>query len=237
MRGQGYQLFRVDLTTGPDGSFEALVGHFKRLRRAFENKFPRYRFDYFNVKTYEGNGVLHMVWAIKSERAAWIAQSWLSDEWKKIHGSPVVWVRRMTMEGHHFKRVGRYLVQQYLAGQSAIARISWSWWRGSLRIGKGWRSFQWLCRHVANRLLWKAESQGGDWVSYGEKIAGWTVLLLTGKWKWGKFKFFLSKGTVAAEVDEDMRAEDYSTWVEKYRYDAWKAKNRRGLRAYLKGCA
>jgi hypothetical protein len=125
-RGQGYQLFRVDLTSILGGG-EYLTDNFKALRRDVENTF-HYQLEYFKIETIEGNGVLHMIWAIKCDRPVWIPQKWLSRTWEKISGASVVWICRLgssrdkstgmrykkRTDSEHIKKIAGYLAGQYL---------------------------------------------------------------------------------------------------------------------------
>ena len=138
--GRGCQLLWVMLSTSETGEAKKLGLHFQELRRRVERKF-NYYVEFFKVETCEGFGVLHMVWAIKTERAVWIPQSWLSEEWEKIHGARVVWIARVKKTKKSIRNVAAYFVGQYLGGQSAIVRISWSWWRSRVAIGKAWSKF------------------------------------------------------------------------------------------------
>jgi hypothetical protein len=70
---------------------------FQELRRRVE-RVHSYYVEYFNVQTNEGNGVLHQIWAINEAKAAWIDQGWLSEQWRSIHHSPIVWIARVKKE-------------------------------------------------------------------------------------------------------------------------------------------
>lgn len=139
--GRRCQLFRVDLTTAPGGESEKLRRHFQELRRRLERIFKFY-IGAFIIETIEGNGVLHMVWSVERKQAVYIPQSLLSDLWFEIHGAPVVFIRRLTSSKADFRRMGGYLCAQYLAGQEASSRVSWSWWRSRVAIGKAWNYFK-----------------------------------------------------------------------------------------------
>jgi hypothetical protein len=60
-----------------------------------EREFGFKGIEQFVLETTEGNGVLHMVWAWRGARSFYVPQAWLSEQWEKIHGAPVVWVRKM----------------------------------------------------------------------------------------------------------------------------------------------
>lgn len=139
--GRGCQLLWVMLSTAEGGDAGKLGRHFQELRRRMEKRFSFY-VEFFKVETGEGNGVLHMLWAIKRERPVYISQKWLSREWESIHGARVVWISRITQGPKSTRNVAKYLVSQYLGGQCALIRVSWSWKRARLSIGKAWCSFR-----------------------------------------------------------------------------------------------
>jgi hypothetical protein len=152
------QLSRVDLTTGVGGPAHLLRRHLQELRRRVERDLGYKGIETFVAETSEGNGVLHMVWAWAGSREFIIDQRWLSEVWAKIHGAPIVFIRRMNLAKDSIRRVGRYFALQYLADQrGALVRMSWSWRRARFAIGKGWK---FMCR-----ALWQInrERQARDW--------------------------------------------------------------------------
>jgi hypothetical protein len=68
-------------------------------------------FDYFKVRTDEGNGVLHIL-----HYGDYIPQKWLSDAWQRIHLSSNVWI----CTGDYLK----YTINQYCSGQSGFQNSS-----------------------------------------------------------------------------------------------------------------
>ena len=177
--GRGCQLFRVDLTTASGGDSGMLVRHFQELRRRVEKTFG-YFIEYFKAETSEGNGVYHMVWAIKWDRAAWIPQSWLSKEWEVIHGAKIVYIRRMKGNKKSVKKVGRYFAIQYLAGQSSLVRISWSWWRARLAIGKSWSFLKSQLMRGFQASTWAGRSSFDRTLTYGDLLGAWDEILKKG---------------------------------------------------------
>lgn len=113
----GRQIRFMTLTTANYRDFPMMNRHFQTLRYRIDRKFGK--MQYFKTKTNEGNGVLHIVYA-----GNYVPQSWLSRNWAELHGgSRIVDIR--ALKGST-KRIARYLVSQYVAGQSFI-RNSWSW--------------------------------------------------------------------------------------------------------------
>jgi len=102
------------------------------------------RFEYFKVETAEGvAGVLHILYF-----GDYIPQKWLSDVWREITGTAyIVDIRACREPVHSPKRLARYVVSQYVAGQKAFIRFSWS---------KGWvargfvKVWQFLIRALGN---------------------------------------------------------------------------------------
>jgi hypothetical protein len=136
---------RVDLTSSDTSNSVLLVEHFSHLRKKILRELG-YQIDFFKVRTSEGNGVLHLIWAIKDDKAVYISQEWLSNVWLSIHGAPVVWVKRMKATKSSVMNVGRYLTAQYFAGQNAIEQTSYSWKRCRLPLGRTWNSLKALFR-------------------------------------------------------------------------------------------
>jgi hypothetical protein len=197
----GYQLFRVDLTTAPGGDSGALTPHFKKLRRRVEKKFPGYRVHFFKIQTSEGNGVLHMIWAIKSDHAVWIPQEWIKSQWLEIHGASIVYIRRMKIDKSDIRRVGRYLSLQYLSRQSAIVRVSWSWWRDGLAIGQAWDFFKRVCFSFSPVRSMVGLNLTPYQISYREMIRGWEQILSQGWWLIGGMAFFKSGRSIDVGIN------------------------------------
>jgi len=179
------------LSTAPGGSSDNLRKDFKRLRRKVEQKF-QVKLDVFSVSTHEGFGVLHMIWAIKSERAVWIPQAWLSETWEKLHGARIVWISRIKKNERSIKRVSRYMACQYLADQSLLERMSWSWWRSTVAIGKAWEIFSretW--RGICDVYTWIGENPFGRSITKREKYSAWEKLLTQGWCMLGRGAFYV----------------------------------------------
>jgi hypothetical protein len=80
-------------------------------------------FEYTKVQTAEGpNGVYHVPYF-----GTYIPQKWLSDNWQQITGAKIVDIRACQDKVRDTKRLARYVVTQYVSGQDALIRFSWSW--------------------------------------------------------------------------------------------------------------
>jgi hypothetical protein len=131
----GLSIIRLDLTTAVGGDAEKLTKHYETLRRRIEKKIGK-RVHYWWVQTKEANGVLHTLMA--AEDSLYVDHEWLSKEWEKIHGAMIVYVKRYKKGVYSRKRVSKYLVAQYLAGQLGNVRMGWSYDRQrALRSGEG----------------------------------------------------------------------------------------------------
>ncbi len=173
------QLLWVMLSSSAESTERNIMRDFQELRRRIE-KAHGYYVEYFNVHTSEGNGVLHQIWGIRQRRAVWIDQSWLSEQWASIHGSPVVWIARIKSGKYDVQRVVKYFVNQYLAGQVKIIRHTYSWWRCKVALGKEW--------NVYRREMWK---MGMHWVKRDRFFACWDRLITFGSVTIGSLFFYV----------------------------------------------
>lgn len=192
-KSQGGQLLRVDLTSIKKEE-KNLRDDFKKLRRTLENEF-NYKVGYFNIETSEGNGVLHMVWSIREKKAVWIPQDWLSKTWERICGAKIVYIKRITETKGSMSRIGRYLVEQYLAGQEAIVRVSWSWWRSGLAIGKAFKDYYMECKknNYGRMIIGITELKDyKKYIDYKTMMIGWNCLLESGSWQFDNLIFMIT---------------------------------------------
>jgi len=128
----------ITLTTSPrarasglqvGASWSALV---KRLRR----RWPVSGFEYWKLRTSEGNGVLHIIYS-----GPWIPQGWLSRLWEEIHDSPIVYIQKLR---YRRKRLINYLMTHYLPAHDdgrLYTRMSWSWGWVFRGFAGAWRWF------------------------------------------------------------------------------------------------
>lgn len=135
-RGHGYQVLEMTLTTAPGGDANQLAAHFAELRVRMGKEHGYHGVEFFEVQTREGNGVIHALLAWKpgeAPRPFYVPQAWLSRTWQEIHGAPIVIVKDHFRFRPHVKDAAHaaasYLASQYLRGQQAIVRFSWSWRR------------------------------------------------------------------------------------------------------------
>ena len=119
--------------------------------------------EYLAVKTTEGNGVIHALIV-----GDYIPQKWLSDTWKAIHKAWSVDIRAPSGDNGHV-RIARYILAQYVKGQSAIERVNCSknW------IYPGWRS------DLKQLIKDKKRETADDKKGFEEGINLWTRLMLT----------------------------------------------------------
>jgi hypothetical protein len=113
------------------------------------------RFDYLYVLTSEGaKGVLHILYF-----GDYINEKWLKKNWNDITGGARQLVIESIENDTNSKKVARYIVSQYVAGQSKYIRHSYSknW------IYKGWRKdFNKLRNFCSNIEEFKNTKISGD---------------------------------------------------------------------------
>jgi hypothetical protein len=205
----GAQLLRVDITTSDQGNCLLLSRHFQELRRRIERK-TGYVIDYFKIETSEGNGVYHMIWAIVRKEPVYISQKWLSEQWDGIHKSPIVYIKRMKTFKAHVRRVANYLVTQYLAGQTSIVRISYSWWRSKVSIVSGWMALYREYRKRSDVHTWVGWNKADYTLTFGDLLHAWETLLETGRCSLGGRSFYvLNRDVVPCDDSCDEPPMDY----------------------------
>jgi len=177
----GCKVSLVTLTTrkGEDWNREKLRKHHQELVRRAERVYKTKIITY-TIETSEGGGVLHIKWAMIGGRG-YIPHKWLSLQWGRIHGSWVVDIRSITHTKKDFKRVSRYMINQYLAGQCLFERSSYSWEKLGLAICKAWAKFKKLCNRYSIEWLYKGPDAEVILVPYREMIEAWGNLLDKGE--------------------------------------------------------
>lgn len=170
----GYQVFFVTLTGAPTSNAKQLSYHHERLKLSVVRHWNLTGLEHFKVITIEGHGVIHTLWAIPPaskgfrDPAIFIPQTWLSNEWERIHSAKIVDIRRVTLQNSSQRRLSRYIVSQYCGGQSGFVRSDYThakWLGFSIR-----NTWERLKRH------WRALkfTQGVD---FGQLCAAWDSLV------------------------------------------------------------
>ncbi|MBM3292410.1 hypothetical protein FJY84_06995 [Candidatus Bathyarchaeota archaeon] len=114
------QLRFITLTTSNEAKQLKINDSYEVLKKRIKRNFKSH-FNYIKVKTEEGNGVIHLIYA-----GPYISQAWLSRNWDEIHGSPIVDIRKL-----RFGRGLRNYLSSYLQNQGRLS-YSWNWFK------KGW---------------------------------------------------------------------------------------------------
>ena len=121
-QAQGRILRVITLTTRPEARDLDLNASFQALKKRILRKWPC-KFDYWKLRTSEGNGVLHIVYS-----GIFIPVAWLKQSWREIHvGSYIVYIQKLRGKR---KRVVNYLMGHYLPSHGDLgiySRMSWSW--------------------------------------------------------------------------------------------------------------
>lgn len=179
-QARGYQLLWVMLSTAPGGDRRKLRYHHKRLLQQLDRKLGFGGVEHFLVETTEGNGVLHVVWAWRGSRSFYVPQAWLSAEWERLHGAPVVWVSRIGNGRRDRDRLSRYMVAQYCGSQSGFVRFSYSWWRCELALAKCWEALKKQARARSDVSTWCGRNPGLVTVTFVDLLSAWEALLREG---------------------------------------------------------
>ena len=183
---QRRSIIRMDLTTAIGGDSSKLSDHYEELIRRIKRKTGVDAIQYWKMITREGNGVIHAILA--GNVSLYVDQKWLSEEWEKIHGAIIVYVKRYRGEPLSRGRVSRYLVSQYMSGQDAQAHVSWTWKTTfNVPIVKFWKQFKAASRglHIKiivkywDRLIRDEVVEFGPWAC--SLTRGWYVLP---EWEW-----------------------------------------------------
>jgi hypothetical protein len=121
--------------------------------------------EYYQVRTEEGHGVLHIFWAWRvpdgeRPRRFWISQEWLSAQWEGLHGAPVVWIKAYKPGHRSRNRLSRYVISQYVQDQSGYVNMCWSWKRSlGFPMSTLWEEMrnQWSSRNAFRRIRGEIE--------------------------------------------------------------------------------
>jgi len=173
-QSNGYQMLWVMLSSGPASDPLKLAEHHDRLIKMVERRgFPW--IHHFQVRTSEGHGVLHVVWAWKAEdgfrsKSFFVNQSWLSQAWDRLHGARVVWICRIGARRRDAFKVARYCIAQYVGEQSGYEYMSYSWKRSfGFPLVSCWRKFKELTRSFDDLVREWSRFLAGEvvWSDYG----------------------------------------------------------------------
>ncbi|MBK8379959.1 MAG: hypothetical protein IPL14_19200 [Nitrospira sp.] len=160
-----FQVLWVTLSTADGGQADKLTDHHKQLRQRIERQLGYRGLEYYQVRTEEGHGVLHIFWAWRvpdgeRHRRFWIAQPWLSAQWEALHGAPVVWIKAYEAGQRSRNRLSRYVISQYVQDQSGYVNMCWSWKRSlGFPMSTLWEEMrnQWSSRNVFRRIRGELE--------------------------------------------------------------------------------
>jgi hypothetical protein len=94
----------------------------------------KFKYEYFRIRTNEGNGVAHIVY-----KGEFLPYVWLVDNWLDLHNSWNIDIRLIKKD---FKKQSRYIVSQYLSNQeTSYIRSSQSWGWIIRAYCKEWANF------------------------------------------------------------------------------------------------
>jgi hypothetical protein len=143
-----FQVLWVMLSTAEGGDANKLSYRHKLLRQRVERQLGYRGIEHYQVRTEEGHGVLHIFWAWRAQpgtraRQFWVDQRWLSSQWEKLHGAPIVWVKAYRPGRRSRNRLSRYVISQYVQDQTGYVNMCWSWKRSlGFPLGGVWTLFK-----------------------------------------------------------------------------------------------
>ena len=159
--GHEYQIMWLCLTSSRDSEAKLLAEHHDKLKKYVERRFGFEGIEHVSVKTTEGQGVLHILWAWKPKQGFrgqrfFVGQRWLSEKWQEIHRAKVVWISKVDKSIGSKKKLSRYCVTHYCAEQNGYKYMSWSWRRSfGFPMVASWRWFKGMSRGDKPHLLKK----------------------------------------------------------------------------------
>jgi len=126
----------MTLTTAPEARGLDLNSSFQALRKRILRRWSG-GFEYWKLRTSEGNGVLHIIFA-----GSYIPVAWLKQAWSEVHGgSYIVYIQKLRGKR---KRMVNYLMGHYLPSHDnyrIYTRMSWSWGWVFRGFAGAWRWF------------------------------------------------------------------------------------------------
>jgi hypothetical protein len=125
----GESVLSLMLSGGSDDTEDRLSADFQVLRKSIARHWG-ILVQYFRVRARNesssrnrGHPLAHLHILMKG--ASWIPQDWISAEWERIHGAPVVFIRKVLGGFDDRRKVASY-VAGYM-GHHPFSRMSWSW--------------------------------------------------------------------------------------------------------------
>jgi len=136
-QAQGRILRVMTLTTAPRALERDLNADFQALKKRILRKWPC-KFDYWKLRTSEGNGVLHIIYS-----GIYIPVAWIKQAWSEVHGGSYI-VYMQKLRGKR-KSMVNYLMGHYLPAHASdlgiYTRMSWSWGWVFRGFAGAWRWF------------------------------------------------------------------------------------------------
>jgi hypothetical protein len=159
----------MTLTTSLEARDLDLNADFQVLRKRILRRWPRLGFEYWKLRTSEGNGVLHIVYS-----GPYIPVAWLKQTWNEIHGgSYIVYLQQLRGKS---KRVVNYLMGHYMTSHDdhrIYSRMSWSWGWVFRGFAGAWR---WMYRTSSTfteaLISWKRLMRRSDPLLYYKMARG-----------------------------------------------------------------
>ena len=99
-------------------------------RRYYPNQplTKQFDFEYFKVKTNEGNGVLHTLY-----KGQYLPYNYLVDNWQDIHNTWDLNIKLVNNTKNDFKKASNYVVTHYLSNQGTTYERSSQSWQWTIR--------------------------------------------------------------------------------------------------------
>ena len=85
-------------------------------------------FDYFKIRTNEGNGVLHIIY-----KGDYIPYNYIVDIWQDLHNSWNIDIKRIKNKKESVYLTAGYIVSQYIANQKSSYQRSSKSWKWTIR--------------------------------------------------------------------------------------------------------
>lgn len=162
-QADGLLCYFLTLTSAPGSSRDLLRDHWQALRKRIARALDLApgEVQYRGVDTDEGHGVLHFIIAVppgpgRSARFLLSVEK-LRAWWETLHGARQFNIKPIHNGEGHIRRLSRYVVTQYVAGQNVLGRMSGSRHRLPLaRLRQALRQavFSDPARYIAGQLAY-----------------------------------------------------------------------------------